>query len=52
MTIDEVMDQFPVSRAQVKAVLELAARRRLPEIAATVAVATRGSFVELEIPID
>ena len=26
MTIDEVMDQFPVTREQVKAVLEFAAR--------------------------
>lgn len=26
MTIDEVMEQFPVSREQVKAVLEFAAR--------------------------
>ena len=26
MTIDEVMDQFPVAREQVKAVLEFAAR--------------------------
>ena len=26
MTIDEVMEQFPVTRAQVKAVLEFAAR--------------------------
>ena len=26
MTIDEVMDQFPVSRDQIKAVLEFAAR--------------------------
>ena len=26
MTIDEVLDQFPVSREQVKAVLEFAAR--------------------------
>ena len=27
MTIDEVMEQFPVTREQVKAVLEFAARR-------------------------
>ena len=31
MTIDEVMEQFPVTREQVKAVLEFAARSLDPE---------------------
>ena len=34
MTIDEVMEQFPVSRDQVKAVLEFAARSLRPPVSA------------------
>jgi uncharacterized protein (DUF433 family) len=34
MTIDEVMEQFPVSRDQVKAVLEFAARSLKPPVPA------------------
>jgi hypothetical protein len=48
--------QNPTGRKIAVVVLDKARwrliRRRLPEIAAAVAAATRGSFVEVEIPID
>ena len=57
MTIDEVMEQFPVSRDQVKAVLEFgvwslqpeASTRPLPRADAG---AAPGSCAEVEIPGD
>ncbi len=54
MTIDEVMEQFPVTREQVKAVLEFAARSLdaertfIGEVEKGLAAADRGEFIEHE----
>jgi uncharacterized protein (DUF433 family) len=47
MTIDELSEQFPVTREQIRTVLEFAARSLDAP-----ATATPGNFTEVDIPVD